>query len=103
AWRLWNEDKSMEMVDQFIINSCDIEDILRCIHIGLLCVQEGTDQRPTMSYVVLMVSSATIVLPKPQPPPAFYIGRNPIKANSSCSDKKASMSNDITKSLVDGR
>nr|XP_011460340.1 PREDICTED: cysteine-rich receptor-like protein kinase 41 isoform X2 [Fragaria vesca subsp. vesca] len=45
--------------------------VLRCVHIGLLCVQDNAADRPTMSDVVLMLSSNT---DGPQPKePAFTI------------------------------
>ncbi|KAL5698211.1 hypothetical protein ACHQM5_029280 [Ranunculus cassubicifolius] len=75
AWRLWNEDRSMELVDKSMINSYHDETIQRCIQIGLLCVQKGTEQRPTMSSVVLMLSSETLILPSPELP-GFYVGRD---------------------------
>ncbi|KAK2991008.1 hypothetical protein RJ640_005490 [Escallonia rubra] len=42
-----------------------IRNILRCIHIGLLCVQENVASRPTMASVVLMLNSFSITLPVP--------------------------------------
>ena len=45
---------------------------MRCIHIGLLCVQEDPNDRPTMASVVLMLSSASITLPVPSEP-AFFM------------------------------
>lgn len=41
---------------------------MRCIHIGLLCVQENVDQRPKMSAVVLMLTSHSTTLPLPSEP-----------------------------------
>lgn len=65
----------MEMVDLSMIDSCRVRDVSRCIHVGLLCVQKGVEQRPIMSSVVMMLSSENAVLPKPEPP-AFYIERS---------------------------
>ena len=47
-------------------------DIVRCIHIGLLCVQENVASRPTMASVVIMLTSNSLSLPLPSKP-AFYI------------------------------
>jgi len=46
---------------------------LRCIHIGLLCVQPEPDDRPDMSAVVFMLTRDSMEL---QPPsqPAFIFG-----------------------------
>lgn len=45
--------------------------LLRCIHIGLLCVQEDATARPNLSAGVLMLNSNSINLPAPSPP-AYY-------------------------------
>jgi len=46
---------------------------VRCIHIGLLCVQEKADDRPTMAEVVLMLDSHSFSLPVPLQPAYFMI------------------------------
>lgn len=46
-------------------------DVLRCIHIGLLCVQGNPADRPVMSSVVMMLGSDTVALQAPSKP-AFY-------------------------------
>ena len=45
---------------------------MRCMHIGLLSVQENAVDRPTMASVVLMLSSYSLTLPLPSKP-AFFI------------------------------
>ena len=47
-------------------------EIIRCIHIGLLCVQENVVDTPTMASVMLMLNSASITLSVPSRP-AFFI------------------------------
>ncbi|PRQ48783.1 putative non-specific serine/threonine protein kinase [Rosa chinensis] len=42
--------------------------IMRCIHIGLLCVQESLADRPTMASVILMFNSYSLNLPVPSKP-----------------------------------
>ncbi|KAF5193920.1 Cysteine-rich receptor-like protein kinase [Thalictrum thalictroides] len=103
AWRLWNEDKCMELVDDSIRNSASAQDIIRCIYVGLLCVQKSCEQRPTMSSVLLMLSSEVVVLLNPQVP-GFYIERGPINNNSSNIEKQLCFSNDVTiTTLLEGR
>ena len=46
--------------------------MLRCIHIGLLCVQENLVDRPTMANIVLMLNSYSLSLPIPAEP-TFYM------------------------------
>ncbi|KAF3451654.1 hypothetical protein FNV43_RR07750 [Rhamnella rubrinervis] len=75
AWNLWNEGKVMELMDPSLKQSCAANEFMRYVHIGLLCVQEDAYDRPTMSSVVLMLTTETISLSKPQRP-AFSVGRN---------------------------
>ncbi|KAL1537402.1 non-specific serine/threonine protein kinase [Salvia divinorum] len=86
AWRSWQEGTALDMVDPVLTNSaCCVRDMMRSIHIGLLCVQEDPANRPTMASVALMLSSSTMTLPLPDEP-AFHLNlMNPnIKeANSS--------------------
>ncbi|KAL1537386.1 hypothetical protein AAHA92_29905 [Salvia divinorum] len=63
AWRSWQEGRGGEVVDPFLRSgSGSTNEMLRCIHIGLLCVQEDAADRPTMASVVLMLSSFSITL-----------------------------------------
>lgn len=68
AWKLWNE----EIVDDFIdksISSPSLEgEMMRCLHIGLLCVQESPTNRPNISTVLSMLSSEIVDLPAPEHP-----------------------------------
>lgn len=74
AWQLWNEGNGLELMDPLLVDSCDANEFLRYLHIGLLCVQEDADDRPTMSYVVVMLKSETVTLSPPEKP-AFSTGR----------------------------
>ncbi|KAL5723775.1 hypothetical protein ACHQM5_007129 [Ranunculus cassubicifolius] len=38
---------------------------MRCIHMGLLCVQEDPVKRPTMAAISQMLNSYSITLPLP--------------------------------------
>ena len=61
------------MIDPILrSNSSPIRDIMRCIHIGLLCVQENVTDRPTMASIVLMLNSFSLTLPVPSEP-AFFM------------------------------
>ncbi|KAL8159788.1 hypothetical protein V2J09_001325, partial [Rumex salicifolius] len=50
--------------------------VIKCVQIGLLCVQVEPTERPTMSSVVLMLSIETTTLSQPTLP-GFYLGRTP--------------------------
>ncbi|CAN6206024.1 unnamed protein product [Urochloa humidicola] len=53
---------------------------LRCIHIGLLCVQPEPDDRPDISAVVFMLTRDGMELRSPSQP-AFFFGREPPPAS----------------------
>ncbi|XP_019152403.1 PREDICTED: G-type lectin S-receptor-like serine/threonine-protein kinase At4g27290 [Ipomoea nil] len=55
AWKLYREGRSIALVDEHIAGSCDVVQVLRSIHIGLLCVQQFPKDRPDMSSVVQML------------------------------------------------
>ncbi|WJX31944.1 receptor protein-tyrosine kinase [Trifolium repens] len=57
AWRLWKEDTPLKLIDDYIKESCIESEVLRCIQIGLLCLQHDPDDRPSMTSVILMLSS----------------------------------------------
>ncbi|XP_074267427.1 cysteine-rich receptor-like protein kinase 8 [Silene latifolia] len=67
AWRLWNEEQSFEITDPILFEDCPRNEVMRCIQIGLLCVQANADERPTMTAVVFMLTCATD-LPLPSAP-----------------------------------
>ncbi|XP_034212745.1 G-type lectin S-receptor-like serine/threonine-protein kinase At4g27290 [Prunus dulcis] len=74
AWILWIEDKALELIDKTLRDSCTISEVLRCLHVALLCVQRVPEDRPSMSSVVLMLSS-DVTLPPPKQP-GFYTERS---------------------------
>ncbi|XP_058189440.1 receptor-like serine/threonine-protein kinase SD1-8 [Rhododendron vialii] len=52
AWKLWMDGKAYELIDPVIEGLFPMSKVLRCIQIGLLCVQKCSKDRPTMSSVV---------------------------------------------------
>lgn len=69
AWRNWREGTTTNTMDPVLRNaSGSLQDVLRCIHIGLLCVQENAVDRPTMASVVVMLNSPTVTLAVPMRP-----------------------------------
>ncbi|KAK9151924.1 hypothetical protein Syun_010233 [Stephania yunnanensis] len=110
AWRHWTRGSYFELLDRCLGNRYIESEVVRCIHIALLCIQEDTDQRPTMSSVVVMLSSYTMNLAAPLQP-AFLLtsgtgrsrsddistGREASESEaSSCTRSKAPSNNDVT-------
>ncbi|KAL0409309.1 UNVERIFIED_CONTAM: Cysteine-rich receptor-like protein kinase [Sesamum radiatum] len=79
AWRNWQEGTATSIIDPVLMSGkASQADMLRCIHIGLLCVQGNPTDRPTMASVVLMLSSFSTTLPVPSPP-AFFMSNNSLE------------------------
>ncbi|GAY58801.1 hypothetical protein CUMW_189670 [Citrus unshiu] len=100
TWKLWCEGEALELMDPVLKQSCVGAELLKYIHIGLLCVQEDPARRPSMSSVVVMLASDTLTLPPPTQP-AFSVGR--MVASSGpffSSDSKFCSINEITLSSV---
>ncbi|CAM8915258.1 unnamed protein product [Rhodiola kirilowii] len=94
AWDSWRAGNAENMIDPNIIHDPRNE-IMRCIHIGLLCVQESVTARPTMTSVVLMLSSFSLTLPLPSEP-AFFMQSNVEDEQPMLSNPKGISSNSIT-------
>ncbi|GMY24626.1 G-type lectin S-receptor-like serine/threonine-protein kinase CES101, partial [Fagus crenata] len=75
AWELWREGKCLEIADPALGDSYHTDGVLRCIHIGLLCVQDCPKDRPSMSEVVSMITNETLSLVPPKQP-AYFINRS---------------------------
>ncbi|KAJ7981662.1 S-receptor-like serine/threonine-protein kinase [Quillaja saponaria] len=74
AWNLWREERALELIDECIVETCNLSEVRRCIHISLLCMEQHPQDRPSMSSVVLMLGS-DVALPQPQQP-GFFIGEH---------------------------
>ncbi|XP_057955833.1 G-type lectin S-receptor-like serine/threonine-protein kinase At4g27290 [Malania oleifera] len=101
AWRLWKEGTPLELVNE-LYDDCSSSEVLRCIHVGLLCVQQHPEDRPNMSSVVLMLVSES---PMPQPKqPGFLIDRDPFEEATSLScQSKSRSANEISITMLEAR
>ncbi|GJN26313.1 hypothetical protein PR202_gb14236 [Eleusine coracana subsp. coracana] len=81
AWTLWKEGSVSELIDPLMGTISTYDEVLRCIQVGLLCVQELPADRPTMSLALRMLSGdVTITTPKQA---AFFVGRVPLDDDNS--------------------
>ncbi|GAB4826721.1 hypothetical protein Ancab_033612 [Ancistrocladus abbreviatus] len=69
------EGKELEFVDSLMPEPYPVSEVIRCMHIGVLCVQENPADRPIMSYVVSVLSREATTLPEPSKP-AVSVGRH---------------------------
>ena len=102
AWTLWCEHNIKELIDETIAEACFQEEISRCIHVGLLCVQESAKDRPSISTVLSMLSSEIAHLPPPKQPP-FSEKQSLIETESSRPRQKECSSNQVTITVIQGR
>ncbi|GLJ35378.1 hypothetical protein SUGI_0711500 [Cryptomeria japonica] len=68
AWRLHRGGDVLPMVESTIVESFLKEQVQRCIHVGLLCVQSDATVRPDMWKVNVMISTSSVPLPNPARP-----------------------------------
>ncbi|KAM2015159.1 receptor-like serine/threonine-protein kinase SD1-8 isoform X2 [Malus sylvestris] len=83
AWELWKEGRGMEVIDESIRETCHLDEALRCIHVGFLCVQEAPADRPTMSSVIHMLQGNESTSLPPSKELAFSTHRNSNHVRSS--------------------
>ncbi|CAN6241026.1 unnamed protein product [Urochloa humidicola] len=100
AWNSWKNSKMQELVDSSVMENCPLNDVSRCVHIGLLCVQDNPDCRPLMSAVVFMLENKTTPLATPMEP-MYFARRDATPANAD--DGNALTTNDISLTTLEGR
>ncbi|XP_059664042.1 G-type lectin S-receptor-like serine/threonine-protein kinase At4g27290 [Cornus florida] len=103
AWRLFKEGRSLELIDAPLgEDSCCLSQVLRSIHIALLCVQQSLEDRPNMSFVVMMLGSEGALLQPKQP--GFYTERTFPEIDYYLSSKHTTSSvNEITMTILEAR
>lgn len=62
------EDNLVALIDQTMFESDYKIEISRCIHVGLLCVQEFTNDRPNIPTILCMLRNEITDLPTPKQP-----------------------------------
>ncbi|KAF8086799.1 hypothetical protein N665_0612s0019 [Sinapis alba] len=89
AWRLWKNGSPLELVDPAIGTNYRSNEVTKCIHIALLCVQDNPIKRPLLSTIILMLTSNSITLPVPRLPRFIPRGRHKLDLESSKSTGKS--------------
>nr|POF19656.1 receptor-like serine/threonine-protein kinase sd1-8 [Quercus suber] len=97
AWKLWKEGKPLELIDTCLEDSCILLEIVRCLRISFLCLQQHPEDRPNMSSVVMMLHGESS-LPEPKEPASFVE-----KESSSSSKNQFYSSNEITVTQLEAR
>ncbi|CAN6341567.1 unnamed protein product [Urochloa humidicola] len=92
VWRHWNGKILLQLLDGCPSDEKEKQEMLRCIHLGLLCVQEDPQCRPRMASVVGMLNSRSITLPIPTRPAYVAPGERPRVARGTSSINQVSIS-----------
>lgn len=102
AWKLWNEEKPLQLMDQLSEILFSENEVKRCIQVGLLCVQQRMEDRPTMSQAVFMLSNESASLPEPKEP-GFCVETFSVRVESSSISETMSSDNGVTITALAGR
>ncbi|CAL5213473.1 unnamed protein product [Lathyrus oleraceus] len=100
VWTLWTEGRALDIVDPALNQFCPSAIVLRCIKIGLLCVQENAMNRPSMLEVVFMLSNETPLIP-PQKPAFLFKGNQDLQESSTSGG--CSSINELTETIISAR
>ncbi|CAM0879136.1 unnamed protein product [Alopecurus aequalis] len=68
TWKLFEEGRSLEIMDRDLSGAWDAGEAAMCVQLGLLCCQAVVSDRPDMYSVHLMLSSDSFTLPRPGKP-----------------------------------
>lgn len=92
----------MQIVDESLGSSYNMNEVMRCINVGLLCVQDHPGERPLMSSVLLMLSGDKAILPYPKEP-GFIVRNVPYQMESVSSKPTSSTTYEMSTTLIEGR
>ncbi|KAK1368309.1 Receptor-like serine/threonine-protein kinase [Heracleum sosnowskyi] len=101
AWKLWNDDRAVELMDPTVGSTSSVRTLMRYINIGLLCVQGKPADRPSMSKIIPMLSSDLIPLPVPNEP--AFTTNHTVKPDASLSSGENCTVNGLTVSSIKPR
>ncbi|KAL4597310.1 hypothetical protein ACB092_12G224000 [Castanea dentata] len=102
AWLLWTEGKGLELSYTCLEDSHSRSQILRCIQVGLLCVQKFPEDRPIMSCVYSMLTNEEAILPQPKQP-GFFIERSPSNSGAILRNEESNIENAVTITMPEAR
>ncbi|KAK3125238.1 hypothetical protein QOZ80_7BG0602160 [Eleusine coracana subsp. coracana] len=80
VWEHWTTGIVMEIMDPSLSRLASRDQMVKCIQIGLLCVQDDPMDRPVMSMVNVMLGSNTVTLNTPKKP-VFCVRKNGTNLN----------------------
>uniref|UniRef100_A0A0D3GRY7 non-specific serine/threonine protein kinase n=1 Tax=Oryza barthii TaxID=65489 RepID=A0A0D3GRY7_9ORYZ len=93
AYQLWQEGQWHELVDQALGEDFPAMEVMKCVQVALLCVQDSADDRPNMSDVIAMLGSEGLTMPEPRQPAYFNVRISSLAVSSSSFGESYCMSN----------
>ncbi|PRQ36667.1 putative protein kinase RLK-Pelle-DLSV family [Rosa chinensis] len=100
AWELWNEGMALELVDEVLGDSYSSSEVMTCVHVGLLCVQDNAADRPAMVDVASILSSEK---DGPHPKRPVFTIQNSIYHPGPCYENTNSSKNEASMTIIEGR
>lgn len=83
VWKKWSEGKYAEIIDPLAApsNNIPVDQVMKLIHIGLLCVQDDVSKRPTINSILIWLESHTAIT-MPVPTPVTFLTAPPSPSSS---------------------
>nr|KAJ0201315.1 hypothetical protein LSAT_V11C600326150 [Lactuca sativa] len=105
AWELWQQGDTLELKDPTLGNNFVVQQLLRAVHVSLLCVHESAVDRPTTSDMISMLLNDAIPLPTPNRPAFIITTRMESESKSTSNENKAKdcSVNNMTITALEGR
>ncbi|XP_024197992.2 G-type lectin S-receptor-like serine/threonine-protein kinase RKS1 isoform X2 [Rosa chinensis] len=100
VWELWGKGRALDIVDS-TLKSYQPNEVMRCIQVALLCVQEDSKDRPAMSAIVFMLSGESSP-PLPKHPAFVYRRDSGIDVDPLLPNRSYSI-NDLTITTMEAR
>ncbi|CAN1297400.1 G-type lectin S-receptor-like serine/threonine-protein kinase RKS1 [Linum perenne] len=98
-WELWKAKRVEDIVDPSLVRVVSNTSTQRCIHIGMLCIEEDPVDRPDMQTVVVMLNSETIPLPRLKRPAFVFAAKSivEVRVAEECSINEMTYSDTLTR------
>ncbi|XP_074270054.1 cysteine-rich receptor-like protein kinase 25 [Silene latifolia] len=101
VWKQWNEDNEISLIDPIIAYQGFEVEISKCIHVGLLCVQEYAQDRPDISDIIAKLgASSSANFQKPRQPGFTRFMRD---TSTSTQSNPTCPTNDLSITNISGR
>ncbi|KAK9714803.1 hypothetical protein RND81_06G121400 [Saponaria officinalis] len=104
AWNMWNQNDTILLTDPAILDQCTDRQIIKCIQVGLLCVQEFPEDRPDVPALISLLDNSDNIenLPIPKQP-GFTRSKGCSSDGIATSGHEHFSANDVSMTAFSGR